>query len=331
MNQPKVEPEGYIQFLIASPRQFTCTEAAAVQPAQLDPPAHDAFRRLLTRLEPDPDTLWQEARPQIRPDDGLWVLDDSTPDKPYARHIELVHPHWSGKHHRVVDGINLLTLLWTDGDRHVPGDWAVDDKPNDRLSKNAHFRTLLRRLRDRGLTPRCVCFDSWYSGLDNLKLLRSFGWRWLTRLKSNRSVRLEQGPPQAVRDAAIGAAGAVVWLVGYGLVKVFRIVAKDGDTEHWATGDLTLSELDRLRYAEGSWAIEHYHRGLKQHCGVERCQLRRARAQRNHIGFALRAFLRLESWCFRHWITWFDAKADVIRDAVRAYLAQPKYLLAEGA
>jgi DDE superfamily endonuclease len=317
--------------LIASPRQFTCTEAAAVQPAQPDPPAHDAFRRLLTRLEPDPDTLWQEARPQLRPAEGLWVLDDSTLDKPYARHIELVHRHWSGKHNRVVDGINLLTLLWTDGDRHVPCDWAVYDKPHDKLSKNALFRTLLRRLRDRGLTPRCVCFDGWYGGLDNLKLLRSFGWRWLTRLKSNRSVRLEQGPPLPVRDAPLSAAGTVVWLVGYGLVKVFRIVAPDGDTEYWATGDLTLSELDRLCYAEQSWAIENYHRGLKQHCGVERCQMRRARAQRNHIGLAIRAFLRLEVWCFRHWTTWLDAKTDVIRDAVRAYLAQPKYLLVQDA
>src|SRR5574337_704365 len=72
MNQPKVEPEDYIQFLVASPRQYTCTEAAAVQPAQTNPPAHDAFRRLLTRLEPDPDTLWQEALTQIRPREGVW-------------------------------------------------------------------------------------------------------------------------------------------------------------------------------------------------------------------------------------------------------------------
>ncbi len=123
MNQPKVKPEDYIPFLIASPRHYTCTEAAAVQPAQSNPPAHDAFRRLLTRLEPDPHMLWQEAQTQIRPRDGVWVLDDSTLDKPYARHIALVHPHWSGKHNAVVDGINLLTLLWTDGDRHVPCDW----------------------------------------------------------------------------------------------------------------------------------------------------------------------------------------------------------------
>ena len=327
MNGPKVKPEGYIQFLLASPKPVTCTEAAAVQPPTPDPPAHDAFLRLLTRLEPDPETLWQEARPQIRPGVGVWVLDDSTLDKPYARHIELVYPHWSGKHQRVVDGINLLTLLWTDGDRHVPCDWAAYDKPNDGLSKNALFRTLLRRLRGRGQTPRCVCFDSWYGGLDNLKLLRSFGWRWLTRLKSNRQVRLERGPPVPVRDAPLTAAGTVVWLPGYGLVKVFRIVAQDGDTEYWASGDLAMTELERLCYAERSWAIEVYHRGLKQHCGVERCQARRARAQRSHIGLAVRAFLRLESWCYRHLTTWFDAKRDIIRDAVRAYLAQPKFTL----
>jgi len=35
-------------------------------------------------------------------------------------------------------------------------------------------------------------------------------------------------------------------------------------------------------------------RGLKQFCGVERCMARKARAQRNHIGWAIRVFLRLE-------------------------------------
>lgn len=120
MNIAKVQPEDYVQFLLGSPLQFTCTQAARVQPDQPDPPAHDAFNRLLTRLEPDPEALWLEARPQVRPDDGLLVLDDSTLDKPYARKMGLVSWHWSGNHHAVVKGINLLTLLWTDGDRHIP-------------------------------------------------------------------------------------------------------------------------------------------------------------------------------------------------------------------
>src|ERR1700685_449079 len=129
MNDPKVQPEDYVQFLLGSPVQFTCTEAARVQPeqahppahdsfnrlltglepgrdnpAQAPPPAHDSFNRLLTGLEPDPETLWLEASPQIRRDDGILVLDDSTLDKPYARKMDLVAWHWSGKHHALVKG-----------------------------------------------------------------------------------------------------------------------------------------------------------------------------------------------------------------------------------
>ena len=48
---------------------------------------------------------------------------------PSAKKIELVQRHWSGKHHAMVEGINLITLLWTKGDRPVPVDYRLDDKP----------------------------------------------------------------------------------------------------------------------------------------------------------------------------------------------------------
>ena len=38
MNHAKVQSEDYVQFLLASPLQFTCTEAARVQPEQAAPP-----------------------------------------------------------------------------------------------------------------------------------------------------------------------------------------------------------------------------------------------------------------------------------------------------
>ena len=101
---------------MATPKVCSATEAARVQPQSSDPPAHDAFTRLLHRLEPDPTTLWQEAQSQVALDDGLLVFDDSTLDHLSARKIELVVRHWSGKHHAVVRGINLMTWLWTDGD-----------------------------------------------------------------------------------------------------------------------------------------------------------------------------------------------------------------------
>src|SRR4051812_24325648 len=116
MNVTKCQDTDYIDFLIASPRAFSCTEAAKVQPEARNPLAHDAFTRLLLRLEPDPEALWAEARPLVPRRGGVLVLDDSTLDKPYAKTMDLVTRHWSGKHHAVVRGINLTTLLWTDGD-----------------------------------------------------------------------------------------------------------------------------------------------------------------------------------------------------------------------
>jgi hypothetical protein len=323
MSAAKVHPSNYIQFLIASPRAFSGTEAARVHPDQPDAPAHDAFTRLLSRLEPDPETLWEESQSQLDRTDGVLVMDDSTLDKPYAKSIDLVTRHWSGKHHAVVQGINLVSLLWTNGDRHIPCDYRLYDKA-DKMTKNGHFGDMIRMAHTRGFRPRCVCFDGWYSSLENLKLIRACSWTWLTRLKSNRLVRVDQQSPQAIKDVPIAATGTQVWLPGYGLIKVFGIVATDGDIAYWATNNLGMTDLERVQFAEFSWAIEHYHRGIKQCTGIERCQCRSAKAQRNHIGMALRAFLRFEAHCFARGISWVEAKTAIIRDAVRNYLARPQ-------
>jgi hypothetical protein len=54
MNAPRCTTEDYIQFLLATPKACSATEAARVQPDQPQKPAHDAFTRLLHRIEPDP-------------------------------------------------------------------------------------------------------------------------------------------------------------------------------------------------------------------------------------------------------------------------------------
>jgi putative transposase len=331
MSAAKCRDTDYIDFLIASPRAFTCTEAAAVQPESPEPPAHDAFTRLLHRLEPDPEALWREAEPMTAKAGGVLILDDSTLDKPYAKKMGLVARHWSGKHKRVVRGINLITLLWSDGDRHVPCDYRLYDKVHDGLTKNDHFRAMLATAHARGFAPACVAFDSWYSGLENLKAIRGLGWRWLTQLKVNRKVNLDRQGPRGVGETAIAAAGTVAWLEGYGPVKVFKIVSRDGDIEYWATGDVAMTELERLEHAEKCWAIEEYHRALKQCCGVERAQVRAGRAQRNHVGLAIRAFLRLSHHFFATGVSWYEAKARIVRGAVRAYLARPLYGLPSSA
>ena len=207
MSQPKCRDTDYIDFLIATPRAASCCEATRSGPPARDPPAHDAYSRLLTRLEPDPEALYREVEPLLDKRDGVLVLDDSTLDKFHARTIEPVHRHWSGKHKAVVRGINLISLIWTDGGRTLPVDYRIYDKPTDGLTKNDHFRDLVAAARRRGFRPRALLFDSWYSGLEDLKRIRSHGWTFLTQLKCNRKVDLDRQGYRAISATAIPEGG----------------------------------------------------------------------------------------------------------------------------
>src|SRR3954454_23611578 len=120
MNAPRCTDQDYIQFLIASPGPVTCTEAARVQPHSPFAPAHDSFNRLLHRLEPEPEELWQEAETLVEKAKGFLLIEDSTLDKLYPTKIELCTSHWSPKHDNPVLGINLITLPRADGDRKIP-------------------------------------------------------------------------------------------------------------------------------------------------------------------------------------------------------------------
>ena len=170
-------------------------------------------------------------------------------------------------------------------------------------------------------------FDSWYSSLANLKAIRDYDWQWVTRLKSNRQVNPDGSGNRALSECDIREAGTRVHLKGYGFILVFRIDTPDGDTEYWATSDMTLTMDEREVLAKQVWTIETYHRGLKQYCGVERCACRKASAQRNHIGWAIRAFLRLEHHRMTTGVSWFESKLEIIRPAIMQFLAGPKELL----
>jgi putative transposase len=146
-------------------------------------------------------------------------------------------------------------------------------------------------------------------------------------VKAKRRVSIDYQPKRALQTWPIAETGTAVHLEAYGLIRVFRVVATDGDTEYWATSDRAMGELERLKYAEMAWGIEVYHRALKQECGVERAMVRAGRAQRNHIGCAIRAFVRLERHRLRMGIGWKLAKAGIIRHALRSYLAHPWYTL----
>ncbi len=188
---------------------------------------------------------------------------------------------------------------------------------------------MIEQIKRRGFEPELVVFDSWYSGLPNLKLLRSLNWHWhwLVKLKSNREAGIDRSGNRVISEIFISVQGRLVHLKGYGWVKVFRTVGTNGDAEYWATSRLDMTIEQAAFHALDACQIEVYHRGLKQYPGIERGQYRLGASQRNHIGLAIRAFVRLEVHRLRTGISWFDAKTGIIRSAMRLYVAHPTITL----
>jgi len=278
--------------------------------------AHDAVSRMLARGDLSPESVWCEAESMVELLTGYLVVDDTVVDKPFAEKIELVRWQWSGTHHDVVKGIGVITLLWTDGDRHVPVDFRVYDPDGDGKTKNRHFRDMLDTALIRGFEPACVLFDSWYASVENLKRLRKKNLQWLTQLKKNRIVDYNE----RIEDKIIPNTGLRVHLRGYGFIRVFRTETPNGTAKHWAASgkELTVKEFDSLRRIR--WRIENYHRGLKQHCGVSRCQSRGRLSQITHIAASILTFLKLEFTRLTEKISWHEQKQSITRQAVTNYL-----------
>ena len=119
----------------------------------------------------------------------------------------------------------MITLLWTDGDLSIPVDWRVFDKEKDGKSKNDHLRQMLETARQRGFKPDCVLWDSWYSSLDNLKLLRQWGWSFFLGLKANRQVNPDGQGNSAIRDVGFPQTALPTHLKGFGWVISDRVEA----------------------------------------------------------------------------------------------------------
>lgn len=320
MQPKKCSLELYVAFLLASQRQFSAVELSKVSPTDM---AHDAVTRWLSDTDLSPKELWKHASALVKRRTGYLILDDSVLDKPYSKQIPFVKAQWSGKHHEVVLGICIVTLLWTDGERIIPVDFRVYDPSRDGKSKNEHARDMLDTAENRGFKPEYVLFDSWYSSIENLKSIRKKEWNWIAELKSNRQVSLVQGAYRDIKDLDWTSTQVQrVWLKEYGFVQAAEIDRENGDIVYLATNDLTL--VDALLIKEHSdcrWNIETFHRGIKQFCGIEHCYSQRERSQLNHILCAFLAFLKLELRRIRTGVSWFEQKLSITRGAITVYLA----------
>ena len=78
-------------------------------------------------------------------------------------------------------------------------------------------------------------------------------------------------------------------------MKLFRLVVSSDRTDYIVTNEVDQDSADDTQEVCAiRWKIEQFHRETKQVTGIERCQCRSARIQRNHIGCAMLVWVRLK-------------------------------------
>lgn len=83
-------------------------------------------------------------------------------------------------------------------------------------------------------------------------------------------------------------------------MKLFRVTVSTDRTDYVATNDLSQSSTDVVQQVcKIRWKIEEFHREIKQLTGIESCQCRKARLQRNHIACAMLVWIRLKHLAYQ--------------------------------
>ena len=180
---------------------------------------------------------------------------------------------------------------------------------------------------------RAVLMDSWYATKDVMLHIEKLKKLYYCPLKTNRLVD-DSGAERPYRRVdpldwtdEERAQGKEVKLRGFPKDhkgQLFRVAVSTHRTDYVVTNDkaqLTtqaVQEVCALR-----WKIEQLHREVKQLTGLQSCQCRKARIQRNHIACALLVWVRLNELAQQTKRTLYKLKHSLLDDYLIQQLRNP--------
>lgn len=347
----RVTRNDYCQFLLVAQTNYTLTYFAQ----HSENFSHDAVTRYLKRDHLRPEHIWKAGQGDIvLSKHGILIFDDTVLDKNHSRHIKMVRQQFSGNEHRVIRGIGLVNCLYLNPET---GEfWVIDyrffDPETDGKDKNEHVSDMLDacfwKCRAGQLEIQTVLMDSWYAITKLMVKIHRAGLLYYCPIKSNRvASEVIEGQKYQYQQVQTLAwkieeveLGKVVHLREFpqGMdVKLFRIaVATDGSasslpgailrarTEFIATNDESPLDAQAVRELHGlRWKVEQYHREIKQLTGIEQCECRSVRAQRNHIACAILVWQCLKRLARDTFRTVYQLKEGLLSDYMRSELKSP--------
>jgi hypothetical protein len=286
--------------------------------------------------------VWEHTKGLMETSEqGYVVIDDFVLDKDYSYNIELVRHLYSGKEKSQINGIGIVTCLYVNPERgqYWLIDYRIYDPERDGKSKIVHTKEMLENVvKAKCLEFGYVVFDAWYAAMELLKLIESYGKIYYCTIKGDRKVCEqtsfipgEQPNYQQVADLLWSNtedhSGKLVHLHKFPkghTIKLFRLVLSDKRTDYLITNEVTQHSTQAAQEAFGPrWFIEQLHREVQQTTGIDPCQARLARIQRNHIACAFLVWTRLSFLAQQFHTSVYALKQNLLDDYIKQQLRSP--------
>ena len=107
-------------------------------------------------------------------------------------------------------------------------------------------------------------------------------------------------------------------------LKLFSISVSTNRTDFVVTNDINQScSDDTKKICAIRWYVEQFHREIKQLTGIEKCQCRKQRIQRNHIACAIHVWVFLKKIAYQTQQTVYQIKQNLMKSYLVRELATP--------
>ena len=323
----------YRQYLLSSQVNYTLTNLAE----HLKSFSHDTINRYLKVEKLTPRLLFEQVEPMLEQDSKAYLIfDDTVLEKSFGPSIEVTRKQWSGNDKSVIRGIGVVSCVYVNPttERFWVIDYRIFDPDADGKTKLDHVREMLSSVAHRGVPFERVLMDTWYATKDLMLLIEGMAKKYYCPLKSNRQVDDSGGEHLYQRVDRLDWSqeelkrGKLIKIKGFPKehkVKLLRVVVHSRRTEWIVTNDLlsqdSVHEAQKVRGVR--WKIEEFHRETKQLTGIEGCQCRTGRIQRNHIACAMLVWSRLKHLAYQSQRTVYQIKHGLLHDYLVQQLKNP--------
>jgi len=323
----------YCQYLLSSPVNYTLTNMAD----HVENLSHDRINRYLRNEKLSPKLVWEHIKDDIiESDNGYLLFDDTVIDKNYSFEVENARYQYSGNAHGVIKGIGVVTCIYVNPE--IEQFWIIDyrifDPDVDGKSKLDHLTDMFKNtIYQKRLSFATVLFDSWYANINIILMCEDFDKKYYCPLKKNRLVDDSKGekPYQQIEqlewtDVQLkqGKTIKIKKFPKKHKVKLFRVAVSSNRTDYIITNDMSQDSTDNTRKeCVIRWKIEEFHREIKQLTGIEKCQCRKNRIQRNHIACSMLVWVKLKQVANKTKRTVYQVKHELLKDYLVQQLKSP--------